>query len=370
MISESVPFLKLNNIHDQLRTEMLQAFEELYDGNWFILGDRLKLFEEQYAIFNQVACCVGVSNGLDALHLALRSLGIGKGDEVIVPSNSFIATALSVIHAGATPKFVDPDEKTYNITASALSAAVTSKTKAVIPVHLYGQACDMPGLMAEAAKHGIYVVEDNAQAQGSSFNGRLTGSWGQINATSFYPGKNLGALGDAGALTTNDFTLAETVRSLRNYGSVKKYHHDYAGYNMRMDECQAAFLSVKLKYLPEWIRQRAEIAGWYSARLQSIEDLVLPYVSPGASHTYHLYVVRTHRRDELHHHLQERGISTLIHYPVPLHLAKPFGYLNYSSGSMPVSERIASTCLSLPLWIGMKESEVDMICEHIATFFS
>jgi dTDP-4-amino-4,6-dideoxygalactose transaminase len=365
----SIPFLKLNHIHDQVRNEMFQAFEEVYEQNWFILGKHLEKFEREYASFNEVRHCVGVSNGLDALSLALLSLNIGRGDEVILPANSFIATALAVIHTGATPKFIDPDHDTFTITESAIAPAITSSTKAVIPVHLYGQSCNMPAIMVETNKHNIYVIEDNAQAQGATFEGKVTGSWGQINATSFYPGKNLGALGDAGAVTTNDPALAKIVMSLRNYGAEKKYHHQYIGYNMRMDECQAAFLSVKLRYLTGWIEQRRAIANWYNERLANVGDLILPVVHPLSSHVYHLYVVRTDKRDQLQEHLHGKGIGTLIHYPVSLHMEKTFSFLHYTKGSFPVAENIAATCLSLPLWVGMQESDVDMICTHISTFF-
>jgi len=364
-----IPFLRLDHMHSQVRAEMMQAFEDVYDANWFLLGQQLSHFERAYASFNHVRHCLGVSNGLDALRIALTALNIGPGDEVILPANTFIATALAIVHTGATPVFVDPDERTYNMEAAALEQAITDRTKAVIPVHLYGQPCNMPDIMAVAQRHSLYVVEDNAQAQGGSFNDKLTGSWGDINATSFYPGKNLGALGDAGGITTDNDQLARAATILRNYGAEEKYRHTRIGFNMRMDECQAAFLSVKLKYLMEWTEKRRTIAAWYDSRLQGIGDLVTPYVQPGAYHVYHLYVIRTARRDELQRYLGSNGISTLIHYPVPLSEEKILSGLFPGRDAFPVAGSIAATCLSLPLWVGMQQDDVDRICAAIQNFF-
>ena len=366
----NIPFLNFSPAHTAIRTEMQQAFERVYDRGWFVLGKEVEDFERAYAAFNQTEFCVGLSNGLDALHLALRALGIGPGDEVIVPSNTFIATVLAISYVGATPVFVEPDPRTYNLDPALLEAAVTAHTKAIMPVHLYGQACEMEAIMAVAQKHGLFVVEDNAQAQGASYKGILTGAWGDANGTSFYPGKNLGALGDAGALTTAREDIAQKVRMLRNYGSQKKYFNEAIGYNMRLDELQAALLQVKLKYLEAWTAQRQHIAAGYDEILHGTGDLLLPTTAQGATHVYHLYVIRTDRRDALQTHLTERGIGTLIHYPIPPHLQQAYAHLGYQKGDFPIAERIAETCLSLPMWPGMTEGDVQQVAREIGKFFN
>jgi dTDP-4-amino-4,6-dideoxygalactose transaminase len=364
-----IPFLSFEEINRKIKGEILTAFEKTFDSSWYVLGEEVKKFENAYADFNKAGYCVGVSNGLDALFLSLKALNIGIGDEVIVPSHTFIATLLAVTHSGAKPVPVDVDIQTYNIDSSEIESAITDKTKAIIPVHLYGQPCEMNAIMSIAQKHNLYVVEDNAQAHGAVLNGKLTGSWGHINATSFYPGKNLGALGDGGAITTDDETLAKKARLMRNYGSERKYYHEEAGYNMRLDECQAAFLSVKLKYLNEWTKQRQEIAGLYNQALSGIGDLILPYVYPGASHVYHLYVVRTEQRNNLQQYLNEHGIGTLIHYPIVPHLQPAYEHLGYKKGSFPIAEEIAETCLSLPMWPGMQQRHVQRVSDAIKDFF-
>jgi dTDP-4-amino-4,6-dideoxygalactose transaminase len=364
-----IPFVSFELINKQIKAEILASFEQFFDNAWYVLGEQVKKFEQEYAAFNEVKYCVGVSNGLDALHIALITLGVGKGDEVIVPSNTYIATVLAVSYVGATPVFVEPDIKTYNIDPARIEAAITSKTKAVMPVHLYGQSCEMEAIMVIAQKHHLYVVEDNAQAHGAAYNNKLTGSWGNINGTSFYPGKNLGAFGEAGAITTNDEELAQKAMTLRNYGSQKKYYNDVIGFNMRLDECQAGFLSVKLKYLKEWTKQRKEIAGWYSEALKGIEDLILPSVIENATHVYHIYIVRTKQRDQLQKYLADNGIGTFIHYPIPPHLQKAYQFLGFKKGNFPIAEDIANTCLSLPIWPGMSQSEVNYIAEKITKFF-
>lgn len=363
-----IPFLSFQSVNKQIKQEILSSFEHFFDTAWYVLGENVKRFEKEYAGFNQVEHCIGVSNGLDALHIALRALGIRSGDEVIVPSNTYIATALAVSYVGATPVFVEPDIKTYNIDPAKIEAAITAKTKAIIPVHLYGQACEMDKIETIAKKHNLFIIEDNAQSQGASFNGKLTGSWGHINGTSFYPGKNLGALGDAGAVTTNDSVLARKAAILRNYGSEKKYYNEIIGYNMRLDECQAGFLSVKLKYLNEWTRQRQEIAGWYNEALKGMSDVILPEIAEGATHVYHLYVIRTKKRNALQKYLADNGVGTLIHYPVPPHLQGAYQYLGFKKGDFPISERLANTCLSLPMWPGLTKEEVNKIAEIISSF--
>lgn len=363
-----IPFLSFSETNKTVKSEMLIAFEQFFDKGWYVLGDSVQKFEEEYAQYNQVKYTVGVSNGLDALHIALLALGVGVGDEVIVPSNTYIATVLAVSYVGATPVFVEPDIATYNINPLLIEAAITPKTKAIIPVHLYGQCCEMESIMEIAAKHNLFVIEDNAQSQGATFNGKISGSWGHINGTSFYPGKNLGALGDAGAVTTNSDELAQKAKVLRNYGSQKKYYNEVIGHNMRLDECQAAFLSVKLKHLHEWTNQRQEIAEWYYEQLKGAEGLQLPSIANGATHVYHLFVVRTGRRDDLQAHLTANGIGTLIHYPIPTHLQQAYQHLGYKMGDFPIAEEIANTCLSLPLWPGMTKEQVVVVCDTIKYF--
>lgn len=365
-----IPFLNFEAFHSPIREEMVEAFKKVYDSNWLILGNNLDQFERSYAKFNETRYAVGVSNGLDAIFLALKSLDIGPGDEVIVPSNTFIATALAVSYAGAKPVFVEPDLRTYNIDPLDLESAITPETKAVIPVHLYGQACNMELINEIALHYGIYVIEDNAQAHGAAFKSKPTGSWGEINATSFYPGKNLGALGDAGAVTTNNRILADRVRTLRSYGSRKKYIHEKLGYNKRMDEIQAALLNVKLRYLKTWTQQRQKIANWYIELLTGVGDLILPFVQPDATHVYHLFVIRTKHRDKLHEYLQKKGIGTLIHYPVPPHLQKAYKYLNIKQGQFPVAEQLSKEVLSLPVWPGMNENMVEQVSSEIKKAFN
>ncbi|MGM0945454.1 MAG: DegT/DnrJ/EryC1/StrS family aminotransferase [Bacteroidota bacterium] len=364
-----IPFLNFEPAHSAIKGEMQQAFESVYDGYWYIMGKYLSQFEKEYAAFNQTNYAIGVSNGLDALYLALKALEIGKGDEVIMPSNTFIATVLAVSYTGARPVFVEPGEKTYLLNPDLIAPAITPKTKAIIPVHLYGQACEMDKIMDIANQYGLKVIEDNAQAHGASFKGKLTGSFGHVNATSFYPGKNLGALGDAGACTTDDVSLAEKILMLRNYGSREKYKHEVIGHNMRLDELQAAFLSVKLRHLNEWTRQRQEIATWYNEAFAGIGDLILPEVGPNATHVYHLYVVRTQHRDKLQAFLSEKGIGTLIHYPIPPHLQKAYTDLGFKEGDYPLAEQLAKTSLSLPIWPGMTQKQVLFLAETVADFF-
>jgi dTDP-4-amino-4,6-dideoxygalactose transaminase len=365
----AIPFLNFEPMHKLIRSEIMQSFQDVYDANWFVMGKKLEAFEKEYAAFNDTKFSIGVSNGLDALHLALKALNVTKGDEVIVPSNTYIATALAASYVGATPVFVEPDPNTYNINPANIEAAITSKTKVIMPVHLYGQACDMDAIMAIAKKHNLFVVEDNAQAHGATFNDKITGSFGNANGTSFYPGKNLGALGDAGAVTTNDETIAKKIAMLRNYGSEKKYHNEEIGFNMRLDEVQAGFLSVKLKHLNEWTKQRKEIAKQYNEALKNVSDLVLPSVHANATHVYHLYVIKTKNRDGLQKHLSENGIGTLIHYPIPPHLQKAYQSLGFKKGSFPIAEELADNCLSLPIWPGMTLDQVNTVAENIKKAF-
>jgi dTDP-4-amino-4,6-dideoxygalactose transaminase len=340
----NVPFLDFSASHTPIRTEMQDAFSQVYDSNWFIMGKQLRDFEAEYSAFNQVTYTVGVSNGLDALYLSLKALGITEGDEVIVPSNTFIATALAVSHMNAIPVFVEPDARTYNIDVNKIEEAINNRTKAIIPVHLYGQACDMTSIMAIAQKHGLKVIEDNAQAHGAYFNGKITGSFGHANGTSFYPGKNLGALGDGGAVTTNDDVLANVIRALANYGSHKKYENLYKGINSRLDEMQAALLRVKLRYLNAEISKRKEIADYYLANIKN-ENITLPTITTDS--VWHLFVIRTPKRNELQKYLLDNAIQTLIHYPIPPH--KQVAYTEWNDESFPVSEQMHDEVLSLPI---------------------
>jgi dTDP-4-amino-4,6-dideoxygalactose transaminase len=347
----------------------MQVFCEVYDSNWYIMGDKLDKFEKEYAELNQSQYCVGVSNGLDALILSLEALGIGINDEVIVPSNTYIASVIAITNVGAKPIFVEPKKDTYNINPNLIEEKITEKTKAILPVHLYGQACEMDKIMEIAKAYNLLVIEDNAQAHRSSYNNKLTGSFGHANGVSFYPAKNLGALGDAGAVTTNIEQVSEKIKALRNYGSHKKYHNKYLGLNKRLDEMQAAFLSVKLKYLDLWTKERKKIAKKYNSLL-SDTGLILPQIAEKADHVYHLYVVRCNKRDALERYLNQNGIGTLIHYPIPPHLQDAYKYLNYKAGDFPIAEELAKTSLSLPLWIGMKEDDIEYIANHIKIFLN
>ena len=366
----NIPFVSFEFINAAVKTGMLQAFETFFDNSMYILGKEVEAFEKEYSLALQTKYTVGISNGLDALNISLKALNIGEGDEVIVPSNTYIATVLAVTFCGATPVFAEPDAATYNIDPEAIKEKITAKTKAIIPVHLYGQPCNMEAIMKIAGEHNLFVVEDNAQAHLSTWKGKMAGSFGHINATSFYPGKNLGALGDAGAVTTDDPALAEKAVMLRNYGSAKKYQHDIIGYNMRLDECQAAFLRVKLKHLSRWTTDRQAIAALYQKKLQNTGDLILPVTAVEATHVYHQFVVRTAKRNELQQYLTKAGIGTLIHYPVPPHLQKAYQHLGYTKGAFPVAEDIADTCLSLPIWPGLSEAQVDFIVRTIRQFFN
>jgi dTDP-4-amino-4,6-dideoxygalactose transaminase len=366
---QSIPFLDFGPQHTPIRADVLAAIERVYDSHWYVLGNEVARFEREYAIFNQVVQCVGVANGLDALMLALRALEIGPGDEVLVPANAYIATWLAVTRVGATPVGVEPELTTSNLNPDLLEAAITPRTRAIMPVHLYGQACRMDVLLALAGRYGLDVVEDNAQAHGAAFKGRPTGSFGRVNGTSFYPGKNLGALGDAGAVTTNEVALAQRVRVLRNYGSQQKYYNDELGYNSRLDELQAAVLAAKLPHLADWTAQRQQLAACYNAHLANLPELQLPTVAVGATHVYHLYVIHTKQRDALQAFLTKHGIGTLIHYPVPPHRQPAYASFNLPAGTFPITEVLAATCLSLPLWPGMSAAQVETVACLVRKFY-
>ena len=364
-----IPFLKFDYMHSLIESEIVNAFNKVYRNNWFIQGDFLNTFENAYANFSKVKYSVGVSNGLDAIFLALKTLGIGEGDEVILPSNTYIATVLAVTNIGAIPVFVEPNIFTYNIDVNKIESLITKKTKVIIPVHLYGLACEMDEIMKIANTYNLFVIEDNAQAHGSTHKGKFTGTWGDINATSFYPGKNLGALGDGGAITTDNLDYANKVKSLRNYGSNIKYINDVIGYNMRLDEMQAAFLSVKLDYLKNWNDNRIEIAEKYNHNLHNLSEIQLPHIPEHSTHVFHLYVIQTKFRNEIQDFLSEKGIGTLIHYPIPPHLQKAYKYLGYGKGDLPIAEQLANSVLSLPIWPGMLDSDIEYVCDTIKLYF-
>ncbi|MFZ4545084.1 MAG: DegT/DnrJ/EryC1/StrS family aminotransferase [Saprospiraceae bacterium] len=365
-----IPFLSFDATNAAFREEAMTTFERFFDSKWYVLGEMTKQFEIDFAEFNQVAYSIGISNGLDALQIALRVLHIGPGDEVIVPSNTYIATALAVSYVGATPVFVEPNPATYNIDPARIEAAITRKTKAIMPVHLYGQACEMDEIMRIAKKHGLFVVEDNAQAHGAAYNGVLTGTFGELNATSFYPSKNVGALGEAGAITTNDADLAQKVRVMRNYGSQQRYYNEIKGFNARIDELQAGLLSVKLKHIAKWTAERRQIASWYFEELDSCPEVILPFIANNATHVFHLFVIKTSKRDELQKYLQTNGVGTVIHYPIPPHLQQAYQDLGFKEGDFPIAEEIANTVLSIPLFIGMSREQVKYVSDSIKNYFS
>ena len=344
-----VPFLEFRPAYLELRADLDAAWQRVADSGWYLLGRELEAFESEYAAFCGTRHCVGVANGLDALHLALRACGVGPGDEVVVPSNTYIATWLAVSQTGATPVPVEPDPATFNLDPARLEAALTPRTRAVMPVHLYGQPADMDPILELARRHGLKVIEDNAQAQGARYKGRRTGGLGDAAGNSFYPGKNLGAFGDAGAVTTNDPDLADRVRVLRNYGSRKKYHNEVAGVNSRLDELQAAVLRAKLPVLDAWNARRQRHAQFYREQLHDLPGLTLPGVPVWADAVWHQFVIRHPRRDALQQKLAEAGIGTLIHYPIPPHLSGAYAGQGWNPGAFPVAEQLAATVLSLPL---------------------
>lgn len=365
-MAATIPFVDLTRQHNRISTELEAAMSGVLSAGWFIQGLQLEAFEREFASYCQVEHCVGVGNGLDALVLLLRAYDIGPGDEVIVPTNTFIATWLAVTAVGATVVPVEPDEQTHNIDPDRIAASITPRTRCVMPVHLYGQPADMDPIMALAKRHGLIVIEDNAQAQGALYKGRPTGSLGHAAATSFYPGKNLGALGDGGAVVTQDAEIARKVRILRNYGSEKKYEHQVIGCNSRLDEIQAAVLRIKLRHLNDWNAERRAIAARYDAILpQSV--VTRPQVPSWAEPVWHLYVIRSSQRDALQAHLQAAGIQTVIHYPVPPH-QQPCYAANMPEASYPLAETLSREILSLPMYPGLTEAEQQRVADVIASF--
>ena len=364
-----IPFLDLASAYKELKDEIDDAALRVVGSGQYIGGAEVAAFEEEFATYCGARYSVGVSNGLDALHLALRAMGIGPGDEVIVPANTYIATWLAVTMTGAKPVPVEPNKKSFNLSPELIESALTSRTRCVLPVHLYGQAADLDAIYEIAEKHGLHTLEDAAQAHGASQNGKRVGGHGGTVAWSFYPGKNLGAVGDAGAVTTDDAEIARKIRLLRNYGSEIKYHNRVLGFNCRLDPMQAAILRVKLRKLDVWNERRKIIAAEYTAGLADL-PLELPSATPRDIHAWHLYVVRTRCRDELQEFLRHRSVETLIHYPIPPYLQPAYANLNISESDFPLSTAIAKSALSLPIGPHLGVAAARSVVSTVRDFFA
>lgn len=360
----NILFSNLAAQHQEIATELQAAFTKVLDSGWYIMGSELNAFEKEFAEYINVKHCIGVGNGLDALVLILKALHIGPGDEVIVPTHTFVATWLAVSHVGAKPVPVDVD-KFFMLDPKQLSKAITARTKAIMPVHLYGHTADMDAIQEVVSDREIFIIEDAAQAQGAKYKNKHAGSLSVAAGFSFYPGKNLGALGDAGCVTTNDAQLADKIRMLRNYGSEKKYHHEIIGFNSRLDELQAALLRVKLRHLQRWNTLRTKIADMYFQGLKNISGIILPTVATSTTPVWHQFVIQTEKRNELKAYLQEQGIQTLIHYPIPNHLQ---GAYSSQFRSFPSYENLTSRLLSLPICPSLQTSEIEWICYKIEEF--
>ena len=359
----NVPFVSFKPMEKELHQELTGAFRRVFDNSWYIDGKEDAAFEKAFAAYCGCDYCVGCGNGLDALYLSLKALEIGPGDEVIVPSNTYIATALAVTYVGATPVFVEPDRRTYNIDPT----RITEKTKCIMPVHLYGQPCDMDPIMEIAKKHGLYVIEDCAQAHGATYKGRIIGSFGDAAGFSFYPGKNLGALGDAGATVTNNKELAQKLKALGNYGSDYKYHHIYLGNNSRLDELQAAFLAAKLPHMERMNENRRQTAARYLSEISN-PYVELPYVMENVVPVWHVFAVRSEYRDALAAYLDSKGIGTNKHYPIPMHLQPCYRELGIPEGALPIAEEISRTELSIPMFYGMEQEQISYVIECVNAF--
>ena len=362
-----IPFATFVPLEQKLKTEITNAISGVINKSQYILGTADKTFEKNFANYHGVSHCVGCGSGLDAITLALTALGVGEGDEVIVPSNTFIATALAVSKVGAKPVLVEPSIDSYNIDSKNIEEKITDKTKAIIPVHLYGQPCNMNQILAIAKNHNLYVVEDCAQAHGAEYKNKKVGTFGDIGAFSFYPGKNLGAMGDGGAIITDDEEVATKIGTLANYGSDYKYHHIYKGFNSRLDEIQAAVLDVKLKYLDEVNEERIRIANRYSDEIKN-EKIILPTTQDDRKNVYHIYPVRTDSRDDLEKYLKDKGIGTNKHYPIPIHMQEAYSDLGMSADDLPVAKQISETELSLPIYYGMTDEEISYVIETVNNY--
>lgn len=365
-----VPILDLKPAYEELRDELDAAYRRVMESGWVLLGRELEAFETEYAASVGAKHCIGVANGLEAMQLVLMALGIGPEDEVIVPSHGYIATWLAVTHAGGRPVPCEPDPDTYNLDPAKLDAAITPRTKVILPIHLYGQTADMEAINRIAKARGVFVLEDAAQSHGARSRGRAAGALGDAAGISFYPSKNLGALADAGAITTNDPVLADKLRHLRNYGSKVRYHNEYLGLNSRLSELQAAFLRVKLPRLDEWNARRVALAQRYREQLRGVGDIALPFVPEWAEPVWHLFVIRTARRDALQSHLSGQGVGTQIHYPIPPHLSAAYRGAGWKRGDFPLAEKYAGEVLSLPIGPHITAEQVDYVCDHIREFFA
>jgi dTDP-4-amino-4,6-dideoxygalactose transaminase len=364
-----IPFLDLKSPYLEIKQELDDAYDRVMRSGWYILGDEVDSFEREFASYCGVKHCIGTGNGLEALHLILRAYDIGPGDEVIVPANTFIATWLAVSYSGARPVPVEPDSRSYNLDPQKIESAITKNTRAIMPVHLYGQPADMNPIREIAGQYGLKVIEDAAQAHGASYLGKKAGGLGDAAGWSFYPGKNLGALGDAGAMTTDDDLLAEKLRVLRNYGSKVKYYNEVKGYNSRLDPIQAAFLKVKLRHLDDWNERRFRIVQHYIEALAPVPGVVLPGIISKAISSWHLFVVCVENRDALQKYLKAQGIDTLIHYPVPPHLSEAYRDEQWQKGDFPITEKLADTVLSLPVGPHMSQQNVETVIAVIKDWF-
>lgn len=361
---DEIVFLDLNEQYEKTKPDLDRAIQRVLKSGSFILGDELKQFEKEFADYLGVKYCVGVGNGLDALHLILRALRIGQGDEVIVPANTYIATLLAISYAGAKPVLVEPDENTYNINSELIEDAVTDRIKAIMPVHLYGLSSDMDPINEIAERHGLFVIEDAAQAHRAEYKGKKCGSLGTAAGFSFYPTKNLGAYGDGGAVVTNDEEIADKVRLLRNYGSRKKYYHEIKGFNSRLDEIQAAILRVKLKHLDEWNAKRRNNAKIYLENINR-DKIILPFEPKGYKHIYHQFVIRCRERDNLLKYFKESGIVTLIHYPVPPHMSQAYADMQLPIDAYPIAKQLADSVLSLPIGPHLSMEAVNVVTDAL-----
>jgi dTDP-4-amino-4,6-dideoxygalactose transaminase len=366
-----IPFLDLSTIHDAMREELNEAFNRVMNSGVYVLGPELEAFEREFADYCEAEHAVGLGNGLDALRIGLKALGVRPGDEVIVPSHTFIATWLAVTECKATPVPVEPEEGSFTISANAIEKAITPRTRVIIPVHLYGQPSDLDPILSLASSYGIKVLEDAAQAHGARYKGRRIGSHGDLVAWSFYPGKNLGAFGDGGALTTNDSELAKSIRMLRNYGSQQKYEHEIEGYNSRLDPIQAALLRVKLPYLDSWNNQRKEIANIYLESFFKLSEygLRVPSIPVWADPVWHLFVIQISKRDRFQKFMSDSGITTLIHYPKPPHFQNTYVSLGYSKGAFQIAEKYSQEVISLPIYPGLTKKDAQHIINKVTQFF-
>lgn len=361
-----INFNQLDRGYLKYKDEYDKAAIKTLESGWYIMGKKGKKFEEEFASFIGVKYCVGLNSGLDALILALRALEVGKGDEVIVPANTYIATVLGITENGAIPVFVEPDEY-YNLDADKIEDEITDKTKAILVVHLYGQAANMCKIKEIAEKNNLYLVEDCAQSHGARYQDKMTGTWGNIGCFSYYPTKNIGAFGDSGAIVTNDEKIYEKMKMLRNYGSKIKYQNEILGVNSRLDEIHASLLSVKLSHYNEIKKERASIADKYLNGITN-KNVKLPVIRIGSEHVWHLFIIQSEEREKLQRYLVENGIGTQIHYPIPPYLSKAYGYLGYKPGDFPVTEQYASSVLSLPLFEGITDDEVQYVIDTINRF--